>query len=183
MIVSGMWLAFNFMQECSDLEENAVIRSVSLMSMDPKRAFFVDNVLFIRSLANGCSAAGEVAGPSHWILSPPATNLVLCVSALFGRMVQCCFPCAGAAPGGTWSWRMKWKEFLPVPSFSMPLTHRPNSLVQDWTHSSFVSPLIKSLHDSSFPVKGLATRLMNWCSSKAVLFGCWGWEVPPKSDW
>ena len=65
MMVSGIRLAFSFMQEYSDFEENTVIKNMSLMSMDPKRAFFVDKVLLIRSLASGCSAVGEVTGPSQ----------------------------------------------------------------------------------------------------------------------
>ena len=53
------------MQVYSDLDENTVIKNMSLMSMDPNRAFLVDKVLLMRSLASGCSAVGEVTGPSY----------------------------------------------------------------------------------------------------------------------
>ena len=64
MMTSGMCFAFNFMQVHSDFDEKIVMRNMSLMSIDPNFAFLVDNVLSISSLARGCSAAGEVTGPS-----------------------------------------------------------------------------------------------------------------------
>ena len=121
-------------------------------------AFGVDMTLLMTHLAVVTDAVGVLKLPVKSRRLPPTVKRVLSLTSLCGFMSQTILPYVIFLVAGIVDRRMAVIVLVPFMSL-MPWANCPSSLEKERTHVTLLSPCMRCLYSSAFPVAAFKTAL------------------------